>query len=167
MNSTTAPIVVGVDDAPGGLAALRFAVREAIRRGSPLDIVTVWTQLTPTGNGLAPSESPPTADATWEWARASAQHVQDRAVAETIDELDVPPVLSRQVVEGDPAKVLLRIARNADYLVVGSSRRTIDNQLVLGAVSQYCVEHSTCPVLVVPAPVTTTVDDEMMVTAHD
>jgi nucleotide-binding universal stress UspA family protein len=79
--------------------------------------------------------------------------VQDCAVASVLTDYDAaPPILSRQVIEGDPAQVLLRIARNADYLVVGSGRKGPMKRLLAGSVSEFCVRHAACPVLVVPAP---------------
>ena len=54
--------------------------------------------------------------------RAQAQDVQDLAVAGALRGIDGSPTLSRQVVEGDAATVLLAMARTADYLVVGAGR---------------------------------------------
>jgi len=155
----SAPIVVGVDDSASGKTALRFALREANRRGSALDVVTAWTFHT-----LADAPEP---DDAREWTRANAQDVQDRAVADVISDFDVLPILSRQVVEGDPAQVLLRIARNADYLVVGGSQKGPMRRILMGSVSEYCVRHATCPVLVVPTPVCEDVNEELLVAAHE
>ena len=51
-----------------------------------------------------------------------AQDVQDLAVADALRGIEGSPTLSRQVVEGDAATVLLAMARTADYLVVGAGR---------------------------------------------
>jgi nucleotide-binding universal stress UspA family protein len=133
MNSTKAPIVVGVDDTDAGRAALSFAMREATKRGSSLDVVTAWTARTLVD-------------------REYAQDVQDLAVAGALRGLDGSPTLSRQVVEGDAATVLLAIARTADYLVVGAGRGIFGESSTLGSVTEQCVRAAGCPVLVVPSP---------------
>jgi len=64
----------------------------------------------------------------------------------------MPPtqVLPR-VVQGHPAQVLLEAARGAQMLVVGSRGHGTLAGMLLGSVSQHCVQHAPCPVLVVPA----------------
>lgn len=159
MNESRAPIVVGVDETPAGHSALRFALREASRRGSALDVVTAWR--------WQPTTSSPGREDSREWARAEAQRIQDRAVASALEGMDSSPVLSRQVVEGDPAEVLLRVSRAADYLVVGSGRKGPVKRMLLGSVSADCVRKATCPVLVVPAPAYQDAHEDLVLSAQD
>ena len=133
MTHPKAPIVVGVDDTEAARAALSFAMREATKRGSSLDVVTAWTARTLID-------------------RAYAQDIQDLAVAGALRGLEGSPTLSRQVVEGDPATVLLSMARTADYLVVGAGRGEFNESGELGSVTEQCVRAAGCPVLVVPRP---------------
>lgn len=49
----------------------------------------------------------------------------------------------------DPAKTLIDMSRNADLLVVGSRGRGGFKGLLLGSVSQQCLQHSRCPVVIV------------------
>jgi len=142
-------VVVGVAETHESAAALAFAMRESALRGSALDVVTTWTladgTLGASGDGVSHDELP-------ERARRRAQKVQDRAVALTLQELDVRPVLSRQVLEGDAGQVLVRVAREADYLVVGTPTEHPLRPTALGSVSDYCVRNATCAVVVVQAP---------------
>jgi nucleotide-binding universal stress UspA family protein len=55
-----------------------------------------------------------------------------------------------RVVQGRPAGELLRAARSAQLLVLGGPARGRVAGLLLGSVSQHCVQHATCPVLIVP-----------------
>lgn len=135
-------VVVGVDETHGSRAALAFAMREAAMRGSALEVITAWT--------MAEDDFNASGGAGAEQARQRAQRVQDRAVAYTLGEVDARPVFSRQVVEGDPGEVLLRVAKQAAYLVVGTSKNEPLRPVSLGSVSDYCVRHATCPVVVVP-----------------
>lgn len=137
-------IVVGVDGTPASKSALAFAMREAARRGSVIEVVTVWDW-----DGTPPAMPPPT---TPEDARTEAQAIQDAAVAETLLDVDAPPMLTRQVVQGNPAESLLQAAKSADYLVVGTGRKGTLRRALLGSVSEYCVRRATCPVVVVPVP---------------
>jgi nucleotide-binding universal stress UspA family protein len=59
-------------------------------------------------------------------------------------EVPVRPVLA----EGLAAEVLLRTARGADMLVVGSRGHGGFASALLGSVSLYCVLHAHCPVMV-------------------
>jgi nucleotide-binding universal stress UspA family protein len=159
MYRTPAPIVVGVDDSPQSRTALRFALREAVRRGSPLDVVTAWSWQSRATAGSDTENREP--------ARALAQEVQDAALTDVLDDVDTLPILSRQVVEGDAAQVLVRTARGADYLVVGSSRLSRPDGIVLGRVGDHCVRHATCPVLVVPEPLARIPATQLMAAVND
>jgi nucleotide-binding universal stress UspA family protein len=135
-------IVVGVDGTPASKVALEFALREGAARGSAVEVVTVWSWVGVGGQLVGP-ESPSE-------ARERAQSQQDQAVAEVLDQVSDPPVVSRQIVEGDPANALLRAARSGDYLVVGSAHKGVVRRALLGSVSEYCVRHAKCPVVVIP-----------------
>jgi nucleotide-binding universal stress UspA family protein len=51
--------------------------------------------------------------------------------------------------EGQPARVLLDEARDADLLVVGSRGLGGFRGLLLGSVSQQCAHHAACPLVIV------------------
>ena len=53
------------------------------------------------------------------------------------------------VVEGNPARVLLDAVAGADLLVVGSRGHGGFAEALLGSVSQHCVQHAGCPVVVI------------------
>lgn len=59
--------------------------------------------------------------------------------------VDVVPI----VVRGYPAATLLDVANGADLLVVGSRGHGEVVGMVVGSVSQHCVTHAQCPVVVV------------------
>lgn len=133
-------IVVGVDGSPGGSEALRFALVEAQLRGAELQAVAAWRYPDSYGERLAL----PTDDEL-----AAAAH---DALVETISavgdpaDVEVTPVVR----EGRAALVLLEAAADANLLVVGSRGRGGFTGLLLGSVSQKCIQHAPCPVVVVP-----------------
>jgi nucleotide-binding universal stress UspA family protein len=135
-------IVVGVDGTPASRAALVFALMEGVARGGAVDVVTAWTWSGPHEALGAPASAAE--------ARQRARRVQDRVVTEVLREVPVAPLVSRQVVQGDPAQVLLRAGRTAAFLVVGSEHKGMLRRAVLGSVSEQCVRQSSCPVVVVP-----------------
>jgi nucleotide-binding universal stress UspA family protein len=53
------------------------------------------------------------------------------------------------VVNGHPAQALIDAANGADLLVVGSRGHGTFAEALLGSVSQHCVHHAPCPVLIV------------------
>jgi nucleotide-binding universal stress UspA family protein len=139
-------VVVGVDGSPGSLHALARAGREARLRNATLEVVAAWTYPTPVL--LVPvAPDPPQAKTL----RKHAREMIERAVEKFAD--DVAGVqVDRRVVEGDTSAVLLDRAKGADLLVVGSRGLGGFRGLLLGSVSQQCVQHATSPVLVVPSP---------------
>jgi nucleotide-binding universal stress UspA family protein len=82
----------------------------------------------------------------------AALAAEARALAEdTVREVlgpqpDVPIVT--EVHQGHPAVVLVDAARGADLLGVGSRGHGAFTGMLLGSVSEYCVTHADCPVVV-------------------
>jgi len=137
-------IVVGVDGSEGSLAALRFALEEARIRGDELKVVNAW-HVPPAayGAGWAP------AGIDFDEFRRLAESALEKAIEEAgapASGVKVTPLL----VEGQPADVLCHEAERADLLVVGSRGLGGFRELLLGSVSQQCVHHSTCPVVIIP-----------------
>jgi nucleotide-binding universal stress UspA family protein len=135
-------IVVGVDGTPAGQAALSYAMQEAALRGSSLEVVTTWEWTIPYDTAFQddPTET-----------RLRAEQAQERAVTAVLVSTPAPPMITRHVLEGDAGTILVRLARHAACLVVGSTHKNALKRAVLGSVSQHCVRHATCPVVVVPA----------------
>ena len=62
---------------------------------------------------------------------------------------DSPIPVTTLVAEGNPARALLDAAESADLLVVGSRGHGGFTGVLVGSVSQQCVHHATCPIVVV------------------
>jgi nucleotide-binding universal stress UspA family protein len=129
-------IVVGVDGSEGSRRALHWAVHEAHLHGGTVQAVSSWrADAEETGaEGGEPS------------ARDSLAH-----------EIEALPAFQRsgvsiatEVVEGRAADVLTAAARDADLLVLGSHGHSRTWHTVLGSVTEECVRHATCPVVVIP-----------------
>jgi nucleotide-binding universal stress UspA family protein len=142
-------IVVGIDGSPGSRAAFQWAVAEAAVRGAEIEAVLAYDF------GLAWIDVGSDAQPVFmEHAARNAQEKLHRVLAELLPE-PRPVVVNAVVVEGAPAQVLVEMACNAELLVVGSRGRGGFAGLLLGSVSQRCVERSPCPVVVVPTDGTT------------
>jgi nucleotide-binding universal stress UspA family protein len=81
----------------------------------------------------------------------AAEDLLERAIADAGDETEGVEI-ERQVVEGPAAEVLVNAATPGDLLVVGSRGHGGFGGLLLGSVSQQCVHHAPCPVVVVHFP---------------
>jgi nucleotide-binding universal stress UspA family protein len=141
-----ARIVVGVDDSPGGRAALAWALSEAALRHAELEVVHAWSL--PLAEGWN-TEWP----ADEAWFRERALDFLKKVVAEcqSGDDAAVKPTLVPLECEG-PAFGLLERCEGAELLVLGSRGRGGFKGLLLGSVSAQCVQHAACPVVVVKVP---------------
>lgn len=149
---TTRRVVVGVDGSPQSVEALHFAAREAKLRGATLHVISSYaypyiTLLVPLG------PEPPTR----EQLRADALETIEQALAQVAesDPAIVEIETVREAVEATPVAALLEAAAGADLLVVGARGRGGFAGLRLGSVSQQCAQHAPCPVVIVPAGVST------------
>jgi nucleotide-binding universal stress UspA family protein len=62
---------------------------------------------------------------------------------------EAPIPVSTLVAEGNPARALLDASEGADLLVVGSRGHGGFTGVLVGSISQQCVHHAKCPVVVV------------------
>lgn len=142
-------IVVGVDGSPSSVAALAWAVQQAERTGASVEAIIGWHYPVMVGGvPFAPIEAVQPAD----YAKLAATVLTD-AVRETVDP-DGPVKVSLTVREGNAAQVLLDASDGADLLVVGSRGHGGFTEALLGSVSQACVHHALCPVVIVRAGAT-------------
>jgi nucleotide-binding universal stress UspA family protein len=86
--------------------------------------------------------------ATLDGFRENAEAVVREAVAE-VERVQPAVHCDGEVLEGQPADLLLREARDASLVVVGNRGRGGFASLLLGSFSQQVVHHAPCPVLVV------------------
>ncbi len=136
-------VVVGYDGSEAASAAVDWAAEQAARTSGHLELVTAWEYPTSWGNVIPlPEDYDPAAD-----AQALLDPVVNRLHA-------AHPDLSvhAHVVEGHPSEVLAEASRHAGLLVVASRGHGTLSGIVLGSVSQHCVTHATCPVVVYRKP---------------
>jgi nucleotide-binding universal stress UspA family protein len=132
-------IVVGVDGSDSSVRALSWAARQAELTGSSLEVITTWEWPTDYGWALPfPSGWDPSAD---------AQKVLDQTV-EPMQQAHPTVAIRATVVEGHPAPVLINASTGAALLVVGSRGHGEFAGMLVGSVSEHCVTHAHCPVLV-------------------
>jgi nucleotide-binding universal stress UspA family protein len=143
---TTTRIVVGVDGSEGSKTALTWAMTQARLSGATVEAVTTW-------------QDPAMYGFSYGWALVAYEgdsiatimtKVLDEAITEVSGQLDRPVTVLPRVIEGHPAQVLLDAADGAQMLVVGSRGHGTFAGIMLGSVSQHCVQHAPCPVVVVP-----------------
>jgi nucleotide-binding universal stress UspA family protein len=135
-------VIVGVEDTPAGLRALRWAVAEARRRGVALHAVRTWRF-----------------SAGWQGAdvgRYRREIATDAgfalvdAFATALGGIPNDVTVHALVLEGAPAPTLVRYAdRDGDLIVVAASSR---RWLPWLGVDARCLRRAGCPVVVVPAP---------------
>ncbi|MGA7988101.1 MAG: universal stress protein [Candidatus Dormiibacterota bacterium] len=163
-----AAVVVGVDGSDGAKEALRWALAEARLRKAPLRIVHAWTYAsmgaTTGGYGyLGGFDSSSALGVENNDLQRAAEELVDRLIGEVVG--DVKDVeVERQVIEGRSAEVLVGAVAASDLLVVGSRGHWGFAGLLLGSVSQECVHHAPCPVVVVHPAQTSARDQEV---AHE
>jgi nucleotide-binding universal stress UspA family protein len=140
-NHAEGRIVVGVDGSDESKAALRWAARQAALTGATLHAVLTWHVPTAAYGAALPLST------DYDFGRGAHD-----SLAETLsDVLGEHPALSvsTAVVEGAPAVKLLEEAVDAELLVVGSRGHGAFTGMLLGSVSEHCISHANCPVVVV------------------
>jgi nucleotide-binding universal stress UspA family protein len=143
-------IIVGVDGSDHSRSALGWAIREAVQHHVPLTVMTVRpAPVRPATRIFWAVPDLPEDSHNPEFTRKAVQQFVDQAVTETGETV---PEITVTVATGDAAEELVRAARDADLLVVGSRGSGGFAKLLMGSVSSQVTHHATCPVVVVPAP---------------
>ena len=150
---TPSRIVVGVDGSAGSKHALAWAMTQAHRTGATVEAVASWQD--PVAYGYTYGFPQGAYDGE------SFSSIMTKVLNDTISEVttDVatagvatPGTVMPRTLQGHPAQVLLEAAEGAQLLVVGSRGHGTFAGILLGSVSQHCVQHAPCPVVVVPSP---------------
>jgi nucleotide-binding universal stress UspA family protein len=134
-------IVVGVDGSAPSIKALEWAIEQARRTSAKLEAVQAWEVPTMYGTGMMVLPGGEEFDKS---AKQSLEAAVKQALAGKID-----VTVEYHTVGGHPAKTLIDMAEGADLLVVGSRGHGGFVGSLIGSVSHYCVNHATCPVVVV------------------
>ena len=136
-------IVVGVDGSEPSIRALQWAARQATWSDATLEVVTAWT--------FPEHPAPLGLEIHVPWPDeliAQARVKLDEVIGDALPDMD-PQGIHARVIRGSAVPVLLDAARDAELLVVGSRGRGAMAELLLGSVSEHCVRHAGCPVVVV------------------
>jgi len=140
---TAAPVVVGVDGSEESRLALRWAFEYAQISGVPVEVLMAW-DIPPT-YGWAPSYD----DVDFEKFAKKAQETVEEIVRGMLGD---NASVTWRVERGHPAPILVAASEHAQLLVVGSRGHGAFAEMLLGSVSQHCVHHAHCPVVVIRRP---------------
>ena len=139
-------IVVGVDGSPNSERALDWAMREAAALHAPLTVLAVhevpksyWGGIPVTG---------PADTILQQELRQAAEELTQRAAGRLGNA--GPASVDVRAVSGFVVRELVGASQHADLLVVGARGGGGFAHLLLGSVSSQVVDHSACPVVIVP-----------------
>jgi len=132
--------IVGVDGSSNSQNALRWALDHT----SPADTVTALGTWSLVGVGQAEAMYA-MAPQLEESIRAAVMAAVRLACSETGRQVDI------EIRNGHAGRSLIDASDGADMLVVGSRGHGGFAGLLLGSVSTYCVHHTKCPLVIVPA----------------
>ena len=133
----TAPVVVGVDGSAASKRALRWAAEYGRATGAPVEALMAWD--------FSPSYGDPVSIYEDVDFAKEAQQTLDLAICDVFGEQS--PVSGR-VAQGHPAVLLVAASEQAQLLVVGSRGHGAFTGMLLGSVSNHCLHHAHCPVVV-------------------
>jgi len=139
VEGTSRRIVVGIDGSECSLAALQWAARQAQLTDSPLEVCMSWERLQYGLGFVLPDSFDPESEAR------TLLDDEINKIRIAFSGVEFSPVL----VEGHPAPALVEATRGADLLVVGSHGYGAFTGMMLGSVSEYCVQHVSCPITIV------------------
>jgi len=140
-------ILVGVDGSVKSIAALQWAAQLASRLNAEIEVMTIWQTPFPTVELLAIGFNLDLTELN-ERPEQIAQYRIEKSIVGAYGEPS-PDGVTRSVLEGYPALVLVEKSKNYDLLVLGNRGHSPLVETLLGSVSMHCLAHSHCPVVIV------------------
>ena len=139
--------VVGLDESPSSRAALRWAAEHSLLTRGVVRAVHVldW----PYGLDAADVADPGSAGKLL--THHDIEDLYRSRIIRIFDEVNPRPDWLVQFAYGEVGPMLVRQAEHAGLLVVGTREHVGLGRLLAGSVSHYCLSHSPCPVVAVPA----------------
>jgi nucleotide-binding universal stress UspA family protein len=148
-------VIVGVDDSPGGLTALRRAVWLARSANAPLVAVRVWALGLPRHGGLRRNghgRGHVVLTFRGTVPQQEAARLVKQAFGTAVGGIPGDVDVTIETPEGNPGPVLTQFASTSgDVLVVGTTSGHGVKRVVHGSVSAYCAAHLPGQVSVIAA----------------
>jgi nucleotide-binding universal stress UspA family protein len=142
-------IVVGVDDSEDANRAIAWAVAEARLHGDKVVLVHAWQFPAVRVTRYA-------GDALPVFGREDIEKIAGEVLARaerSAKTVDPTVEVESRLVLGHPGAVLIDASRGARLLVIGSRGLGGFTGMLMGSVSDSCVHHAHCPVMILrPAP---------------
>jgi nucleotide-binding universal stress UspA family protein len=139
-------IVVGVDGSPNSELALDWATGQAAALHAPLTVVAVHEVPKSYWGGI-PVVGPPD-QASLDKLHQAADEMTQRAASRLGDAR--PPSVTVRALSGFVVNELVDASKEADLVVLGTRSSSGLARLLVGSVSAEVIQHSLCPVVIVP-----------------
>ncbi|MDB5733293.1 MAG: Universal stress protein family [Variovorax sp.] len=158
IQTSTRPVIAGIDGSPDSLRAAHLAAEEARRRQAPLRLVHVLSS--PFRDVVTVARQP---DLPTALRGGAADALHSLAAELSAVTGDGAGEVTWWVAEGGPVNVLRDMSAEAQLLVLGSRGVGGVAGLTLGSTASGVVAHSSCPVVVLPDDLSVTVSDRRSV----
>lgn len=132
-------VIAGIDGSGDSVTVLRCASDYAKMLSADVRIVTAWNEMV-------------YQDAVVGFHPDAIARQMGSAAAHAVFGPVIPTWVTVVARPGPAGPALVAEAASAELLVVGTRGHSAIGGMLLGSVSTYCAEHSSCPVLVVPTP---------------
>ena len=139
-------IVVGVDGSPNSERALDWAMKQAAAVHAPLTVIAVHEVPKSYWGGIPVVGAAD--EALLEKLRQAAEEMTQRAASRLGDAR--PAAVNVHAVNGFVVKELAGASQDADLVVIGARGGDGLARLLVGSLSSELVQHSACPVVIVP-----------------
>lgn len=135
------PVIVGIDGSPDSARALQWAAEYGRRYEVPVQVLITWE--------IPPVYGYPEVLGEKEYAGLEGR-ARDLLTTTVREALGEDAKVGERVERGHPSEALVAASKDAGLLVVGSRGRGAFAGMLMGSVSQHCVVHAQCPVVVIP-----------------
>ena len=140
-------ILVGIDGSDKSIEALKWASELASSLGAHLDVITTWQTPFPVVELISLGFNLDTFE-----INDRPMEIAELRIAKVIKQVYgniKPPGVGQIVAEGYPGRVLVEKSKAVDLLVLGNRGHSPAVETLLGSVSQHCLAHAKCPVVIV------------------